>query len=108
MMNYDEAIKALKQNCVSEQWLKDNASDEDVNGCDEAREYNEAVNVFEKEHELLKLYQQLAKDLDLSIDHDTTDCDDLPIDFEYLYIDTESENVIETFKKITELERELK
>lgn len=60
-MNYDEAIKVLKRNCVSEQWLKENATDEDANGCDEAREYNEVVNFFEKEHELLDLYRLLIE-----------------------------------------------
>jgi hypothetical protein len=53
---------------------------------------------------LLNLYRKLSESLELSIDVDTADEDDRPVDFEYLYINTKSEKALEIYKQILELE----
>jgi len=41
-----KAIEIIKMHCVSDEWLQSHATDEDVNGCDEKREYNDAVRII--------------------------------------------------------------
>jgi hypothetical protein len=125
-MNYDEAIKKLisgnytveeiiaslendiKQREENWRYLMNERNSWRKSSFELQRKEKELKETAKKEHELLGLYQELAKDLGLTFEHDTSDVDNLPVDFEYLYVDTESLNALETFKKITELESELK
>ena len=54
-----EALETLKKYCVSDLWLYENKADEDINGCDEAVEYNEAVDIVEQS---LAELEELKKD----------------------------------------------
>ena len=60
----------------------------------------------QKQEKLLELYRQLVKDLELVIEHDTTDTWDGPEDYEYLEVNYASEKALNTYKQIEEIENE--
>lgn len=62
--------------------------------------------ILKEKVQLLELYKEFYERLNPTIEHDTTDEDDLPIDFEYLDIFDATDRTLEIVKKIKELENE--
>ena len=62
-MKAKEALAELKKYCVSDLWLYENKADEDIKGCDEAVEYNEAVETVEQALTELEELKKVVKEL---------------------------------------------
>ena len=109
-MNKHEALETLKQYCVSEQWLEENATDEDLNGCDNARDYNEAVEIFEQAitqsestEKELELYKEFVKQFNFEIVKENNSNDTEYWEEEYLDFGGATPNAIELFKTISKV-----
>ena len=109
-MNKHEALETLKQYCVSEQWLEENATDEDLNGCDNARDYNEAVEIFEQTitqaestEKELELYKEFVNEFKFEIVKENNSNDIENWEEEYLSMGGATDKAIELFKILSKV-----